>query len=184
MAPGRHLRLQLQLDSEPSQLGEPVYLGLSELLVGHVGEGVAVPQRQGRRRRLSHGVDVARITRRSRSFEAGLQLVDIDDDVVTSGVARAHRSHRLSTEGTAQLGDVVLQDPRSGRRRIVTPQVVDQAVPTERLPPMDEQVDQQRPLLGAGRLAPAAVARHFERTEQSRTNADARHDATVGVKSD
>ena len=174
-ATGGDLGLQLELDRGTPQFGEPAHLSLGKPLEEHVGEGFAAPQRQRRRSGLADGLDVARGTCRVGPFEMGLQLVDVHDDVLTGRVPGPRRAHRVAAEPLAELRDVVLEHPSGGGRRVVAPQVVDEAIAAYELAAVQQQVDQQRPLLRARRLDAPTIPRDLERAQDAGPNRRVRH---------
>lgn len=97
-----------------------------------------------------------------------LELVDVDEHSLGGErVPRPGGPDDVGSERTAELGHVVLQDPQRSGRWPLAPQVVDEAVPSDRLATGDEQVDEQRPLLDAARLHPHTRATHLEGTEDT-----------------
>ena len=152
---GGDLGLQLELDRGTPELGEPAHLRLGEPLEDHVGEGLAPPQRQ-RRRGGRRTVSVSPPCERGPGFGPPASST-FHHDGSPRRVPRPHRAHRVAAEPLAELRDVVLEHPGGGGRRVVTPQVVDQAIAAYDLAAVEQQVDQQRRAASGWWARPPAI---------------------------
>ena len=150
MAAEHQIRPDPGLDRHQGQLVQMRPFGIGEAGIGELGQRLAPPQPErfaqgGRRdRRLARLHQPASL--RHQCFEADdIHIVGTDIE----GVAGFGGDDRRRSEGAAQLADLSLQGVGRIRRLPVAPQLVDQPVGADRLPPLERQQGQQGPLLGA-----------------------------------
>jgi hypothetical protein len=159
------LRFEPELDGDGPQLVEAADLGLRERFGGDIGQRRSPPQPQCLAHDLARMRGVTRLERRSalldQAFEAdAVDTVGVDVEEVAGASGDDYRAQH-----PAQLGYVVLEHARAGRGRASRPQVLDQAVAGHHLAVMDDQVDQQCPLLGAARRDRLAIVQHLHRPQ-------------------
>ena len=166
MVPELQLRIAQELERDQPPLGERG-CAPCDGLVAEVGERRASPQRE-------RGVQV--VTRRpcGAPFERGgapgderLEAVDVQlvltrDDAV----AVAARLDPVGAECAPQPVDVDLQRSRRRVRCLLAPQGVDQLRTPEHLAAVEQQLGEQRSLLGRADRDGLAVAEHLDRPEQ------------------
>jgi hypothetical protein len=75
--------------------------------------------------------------------------------------------------------DVALDDLGGARRRLVTPQRVDQAIGRDHFATVDEQQRQQRSLLGTAERDQPLLVEHFKRPKDSECDHDLAPGANV-----
>ena len=163
---GQHLCLELQLDRLGPQGVELGDGGPGERFVRDVNQRIAPPQTE---RSRAVALDAAGIAGQPSGpcpldqvlKPVGVGLARLDSE----RIAGAHRLDGLWAQDPAQGGDVVLEDARSRGGWALAPEVFDEAVPADRATPVDQKVEQQRPLLGALRLDPLTGTVHLERPE-------------------
>ena len=163
VAAGGERAFGFELDCASPQLAQPDDLGLSERLAAHVGERRPPPQRQCAAHELGRARDVASREGGPRAREPLLEADAVDglrDDL--DGVARPTGGDQLRPECLAELGDVVLEYSKPRGRRAVRPEVVEEALAGHDLVVVDEQVDEERALLGAERLDGYSIPQHFQ----------------------
>jgi hypothetical protein len=167
------LRLQFRFDGhrpQPVQTGD---LGLGEGLSGHIGQRRTPPQLKCPADLFNCSGGVAGPERRT-----GVLGQPFEADAVEVGglhlecVALAAGDDHARPQGLAELGDVVLEDAETGGGRAAGPEVFDQPVPGDDAAVVDEQVQEQRPLLGAARFDGLAVPQNLHGPEDPELHGD------------
>ena len=167
-------------DRHQGQLVQPGPFGIEKAGVGEVGQRLTPPQAE----RFAQGGGRVRAARPASASRASLrhQLLEADDIDVPGadgqGIAGFGGDDRSGPEGAAQLADLGLQGVGGVGRLPVAPQHVDQPVGADRLPRLQGQQRQQRPLLGPADRHRHACQRRFELAEQPYL-----HEATLGPAS-
>ena len=163
------LDLDALLDGGQLQLGEPAGLGRGEAPQRDVRERRAAeegerlpPEPRGR---LRIAVAAGRARPLAERLEAReVELVRLEANRVAG---RERHDRLLGAERAAQLGEMDLQGLGGGRRRIVSPQLVDEPRGGHRVLPVRQQQDgQQRALLGRLELDRALRPGHAERSKE------------------
>ena len=160
------VRAQLEVGGDPllehaeAQILEPVDLGLRERLQLHVGQRRPAPERErlAEEQRPVPPAQPHRASRTSRSKRAEIELVAVELEHVP-GRPRLQQS---GPEQLAQLRDGVLERGRRRPRRVLAPELVDEALRRDRLVRAQEQQRQQRALIPAAerhRQPPSSTSR-------------------------
>ena len=157
------------------QFLQPVPLGLGERLIGHLGQRRSPPQRQplaqhpGRSRRparLQQPVTLGG----QRGKTGRIQVPGADHQPVAGGLAHQHprrgpgRAVRL--QRPPQIRHIRLQRGGRLRRRLLSPQLLDQPIQRHHMVSVDQQDREQHTLLGASQLDPALPVLGLERSQQ------------------
>ena len=131
-----------------------------------VAERSAAPERESLGERSRGGGQILRVTCGAGRPDESLERVEVELPVADAdGVAtRAGRESpvRPVSELPTQLGDVVLDDLEGGRRRALSPQLVDEPVAPDHLVRVEEQEREQRPLLRAADTERTPVVPDFQ----------------------
>ena len=152
------------LDRVQAQLLEPADLVLRERLEREIGERRAPPQASACRSiaaRSAASADRAAATRRSNRPRSRLSAS------ICEHVARRSRHEHVGPEQLAELRDEILERRRRGLRRLLTPELVDEAVGCHDLARPHEQEPEQRTLLLAAQRERRRPADDFERPEDA-----------------
>ena len=141
------------LDRAEPKLLQALGLRSRPRLIGDLGVGHATPQSESVAQQRRRPGLIARGSRLAAGLDGGFELGGIgvprlegvagrpcDQDVLDSGIA----------QHAAQARQVGVEGPRGRRRRLSAPELVDQAVPRDDSPGVDEQERQQRALTPAG----------------------------------
>ena len=107
----------------------------------------------------------------ARPIELALEARDVELARLDSGdvSGRTGHDHGLAaglSQSFAQLGDVDLHDLRGRRRRLVAPELVDQAVSRNDLVRAQQQDGEQRPLLRSSERQDTSTVSDLERAEK------------------
>ena len=126
VAAEREVGIDPQLERGEARSLEALGLRLRENVVGELGERLAAPEAERLAEQPARPGGIGAFRLGDQPLEAEqVELVGVDPDEV-AGLLRDDR--RAVPEHLPQLGDVELERVRRGRRRIVRPQRVDQAV--------------------------------------------------------
>ena len=138
--------LEAIFDSGEPQLLQPHALGLGVGLVGHVEQRRSVPQAE---RLVEQGQGLGRWRLLGLPHEL-LEAVDVERARLQRQAVAARVAHEdrllLVAEGAAEQRDIGLQGVGGARRRLATPEVVDQARGGDRAASCQQEAQQQRPL--------------------------------------
>ena len=160
-------RVELHFDGEfgcgGPEFGESDELRQGERLAGDVGQGRAPPQRLGAPQAGGGIVEVAGGPGGACLLHQPLEAGAVEGlGVDVQGVALAPGDQQPGPDRPAELRHIVLQHAEAGAGRAAGPEVFDQLVPGHDLAVVDEQVDEQRPLLGAAGLDGLTVPHHLQ----------------------
>ena len=175
--PPTEIGLEPELDGLQAQLVEPSNLGLGEGLIGDVGVGTAVPERQC----LADDKRCRSRVRIEQTPAFGHQLIELpgvklrrsDLQLVTGCPGEQHRPLRplltIWLERSPQVRDVNPEGVLMTGRRVLSPQLVDDPVGGDHLVGVDQQQGEQRPLLEepSGTFEPSLRTSSGPRTENS-----------------
>ena len=150
-----------------AKLLEPTDLVLGERLIGELRERRAAPHRERFAQQRRRTLRVTGGLRRAPVREPLPEPVDVELTLPdTECITSCQRLQTVVAQYAAQLGDVVLEDLRRRRRRLLAPELVDQPVRRERFVRVDQQEREQRTLLAAADARPSPpVVADLERTE-------------------
>ena len=149
-----------------AKLLEPTDLMLGERLVGELGERRAAPHRERFAQQQRRALRVTGGLRSAPVRDPLLEPVDVElPRPDAECIASCQRLETAVAQDAAQLGDVVLDDLRRRRRRLLGPELVDQPVRRERFVRVDQQKREQRALLAAADRDLPPVVADLERTE-------------------
>jgi hypothetical protein len=170
VATERELAVDPVHDGSEAQLLEPLDVGARGRLEAEAGEGAAAPERERLLEQLQGFLDRARRLSRARGGDRALEpdrveLVGRQLEHVPVGVRR----DRVPAVGElfAQQGDVDLNGLDRTGRRVLAPELVDQALPGHDLVRVEEQHREQSLLLGRAESQGQSVVEHVQRTEDA-----------------
>jgi hypothetical protein len=171
----RQLCLDQLLEGRDPGIVEACHFGLGEGLIGEIRQRRAAPQRE-RVLELRHGRSHVAVSQfhtglGDQPFEAmRVEPLRIERELVAA-LAGYDRAGRAAPVVTAQRltkpRDMHLQRLGRASRRILAPQLVDQAVGRERLVEVDQQQRQQSARLASRKREPAVTVEDLERAEDA-----------------
>ena len=165
------LQLQLEplLDDREAELREPRDDTDRELVVGEVGQRVAAPQPVGLGQHVDRRGEVAIGHERAPLGHELLVPVGVHgvgrelEDVATA----SHRDEVGRSQGPPELGGEALQAVANARRRIVTPEGIDELLGRHDAPRVQREQREEGALLRPGHHDLPPVVAHLELTEHA-----------------
>jgi len=160
------------LDRRQPQLFQPAGLDLGEALVLEVRQGQTAPERERFSQLRGGAGEIACPTRGARLLPEALESVQVQ----LRGLELQHVAGRpghelLARQQLAQPGDVPMQRGRRGLRRLVAPELVDQAVGGDDLVGVEQEKREEGAALPASELERTVAIEHLERPEQPKLHA-------------
>ena len=167
----REIGLDALLERHEPQLLEARDRRLGERLVREVGKRLPTPQRERRAQEPCRLLRVAGRACSARAIELALEardveLVRLDSGDVPGWTGRDHGLAAGLSQSFTQLGDVDLDDLRGRRRRLVAPELVDQAVNRNDLVRPQQEDGEQRTLLRSSERQDTSTVSDLERAEK------------------
>lgn len=164
------------LERGQAQLLEPGDRRLRERLVGEVGERWAAPEGEGLAQHVGRRIGISGGERPLARFDELLEPIQIeparlDAEQVAASVGDEVCVRPAIVEYAAELQDVVLNDLRGRRRRLLAPELVDDPVGRERLVAMEEEQGEQGALLAAPKRDLPFTLANGERAENAEVHA-------------
>ena len=172
MAAGGQARLDRQLPGREPQLVEPADLGARERLVGEVRERLAAKQRERLSRRP---VGRSRLGCACRLGHEPFQATGVHELAIDPQLVRAPARHDLRAavagQQLLQPPDVVLDHLRRARRRLLSPQPLDQPVGRDRPVGLEPEHRQDGALLRPAERDRAVVDAGLEMSKDAEPHA-------------
>ncbi len=166
------VRFDPVLDCHDGQLVEMGPLGVGEAGIGELGQWLAAPQpksvtehggRPGYRALSAQASPFG-----DQGFESGCVEVSGTDIECVAGFGG---DDGRGSERSAQLGDLGLQRVGRLRRLPLAPELVDQTIGADRIPPVERQESQESPLLGTTNRYRHTPSDHLELAEELHVHA-------------
>ena len=156
------------LERRQALLLEPRDLALRERLIHEVRQRRPAPKREGAPKPVTR---YSRISRSQRAATLSDQCIEpIEVNLAARGLEQipaTARDQQSIAERFAQMRHVALNDLLGARRRLLTPQLVDQTIRRDRLAATQHEHHQQRFLLGTAERQRPLVLDNLKRPQDS-----------------
>jgi len=173
----RELRIDPVLDCDESQLLESTGRGSREPLGREVGERLAAPEVERSAKKIGRMGRTSLGERRASALDQFLELVRIDDVVVSvegvSGCLPLEPRSAIRVQLLPQAGDIDLEGVLGGGGRVLRPERLRQVVDRDDAPCVDEQGCKERALAGTPERQRPPLVEHLEWSQDPKLHAAA-----------